>query len=236
MADQSTSLERVQPALIPLPPKARAFVDTLQQRWNALPARKRTMLGGSVFFIAAMCALMLWWSGRTDWRVLFNGLGVRDMQQVEQQLGAAGITYQMSPDGAALQVPAEQVAKARMAIAAKGMPSSGRMGFEIFDKPNWVGSEFDERVNYQRALEGELEHTIETIDAIDSARVHLVMPKQSYFTAEQHPATASVVLKLRKASLEREQVASIRSLVAGAVENLNPELDAGGCRWASRPE
>ncbi|MBS1815897.1 MAG: flagellar M-ring protein FliF [Acidobacteria bacterium] len=233
MADQTTtSLERVPSTLLPLPPKARAFVDVVSQRWNALQPRKRTMLIGTLFIIAGISALMMWWSSRTDWRVLFNGLGSRDLQQVEQQLGSAGISYQLTADGGGLQVPAEQLDKARMAIATKGMPSSGRLGFELFDKPNWVGSEFDERVNYQRALEGELEHTIETIDAVASARVHLVLPKESYFTAEEHAATASVVLKLRRASLPREQAASIRSLIAGAVENLHPEqvtlVDADG--------
>ena len=84
----------------------------------------------------------------------------------------------MTPDGTGIQVPSELVDKARMEVAAKGMPQSGRLGFELFDKPNWVGSEFDERVNYQRALEGELEHTIATLEVVRSARVHLVLPSR----------------------------------------------------------
>jgi len=106
------------------------------------------------------------------------------------------------------------------------------MGFELFDKPNWVGSEFDEKVNYQRALEGELEHTIATIGSVRSARVHLVLPKESLFTSEQQAAKASVVLKLKRSTLGREEVESIRNLVAGAVEGLTPEqvtlVDADG--------
>ncbi len=82
-------------------------------------------------------------------------------------------------DGAGVQVPADMLDKARMEVAAKGMPQTGRLGFELFDKPNWVGSEFDERVNYQRALEGELEHTIGTLGVVKSARVHLVLPQPS---------------------------------------------------------
>ncbi len=124
------------------------------------------------------------------------------------------------------------VDKARMEVAAKGMPQSGRMGFELFDKPNWVGSEFDEKVNYQRAMEGELEHTIGTLGAVRSARVHLVLPKETMFAGEPHEAKASVVLKLKRASLPAEQAESIRNLVAGAVENLNAEqvtlVDADG--------
>ena len=84
---------------------------------------------------------------------------------------------------AALRCRRSMLDKARMEVAAKGMPQTGRLGFELFDKPNWVGSEFDERVNYQRALEGELEHTIGTLAAVRSARVHLVLPQQSLFSA-----------------------------------------------------
>lgn len=233
MAEESkTSIERVTPPLIPLPPRARLVTDAFVQRWKMLPSRQRNTLVGTLLLIAGISIFVLWWSSRPDWRTLFSGLDARDLQQVEQQLAGAGISYQPAPDGVGLQVPAEQVDKARMAVAAKGMPGSGRLGFEIFDKPNWVGSEFDERVNYQRALEGELEHTIETIDVVDKARVHLVLPQQSYFAAENHPATASVVLKLRRPVLSREQTSAIRGLVAGAVENLHPDqvtlVDADG--------
>jgi flagellar M-ring protein FliF len=118
-----------------------------------------------------------------------------------------------------------------MAIAAKGLPSSGRMGFEIFDKPNWVGSEFDERVNYQRALEGELEHAIESLGSVQQARVNVVLPHDSLFTDDQRNAKASVVLKLRH-SLSDQEAQSIRSLVAGAVDTLKPDqvtlVDADG--------
>lgn len=199
------------------------MLETLRVRYATLQPRQRTMLIAGFFALASLSAAMTWWSGRTDWRPLFNGLEARDVQQVEQQLATAGIAYQPTPDGAGVEVPSEQMDKARMAVAAKGMPGSGRMGFELFDKPNWVGSEFDEKVNYQRALEGELEHTIETLGVVRSARVHLTLPKQSLFAAEEHPATASVVLKMRKSSISREQADSIRSLVAGAVENLHPE-------------
>jgi flagellar M-ring protein FliF len=123
----------------------------------------------SLLMVAALCAGMMWYTGRTDWRVLFSGLDAKDTQQVAQELTAAGIPYQMTEDGSGIEVGADQVDKARMEVATKGMPQSGRMGFELFDKPNWVGSEFDEKVNYQRAMEGELEHTIGTIAAVRSS-------------------------------------------------------------------
>ena len=212
--------------------KALAMVDGLRQRVMALPAGKRTWLIASVAFLAAVCAGMMWYAGRTDWRVLFSGLDGKDVQQVSQELAAAGIPFETTVDGGGVQVPAEMLDKARMEVAAKGMPQTGRLGFELFDKPNWVGSEFDEKVNYQRALEGELEHTIGTLGVVRSARVHLVLPQPSLFAAQEKVAKASVVLKLKRAVLDQEQMDSIRSLVAGAVENLAPEqvtlVDADG--------
>jgi flagellar M-ring protein FliF len=212
--------------------KVLAMWSTMRQRLMAMPAQKRTWLIASAVFLAAMCAGMIWFAERPDWRVLFSGLDGKDAQQVAQELAAAGIPYQTTTDGAGVQVPADMLDKARMEVAAKGMPQTGRLGFELFDKPNWVGSEFDEHVNYQRALEGELEHTIATLGVVKSARVHLVLPQASLFAAEEKVAKASVVLKLKRAALDPEQADAIRSLVAGSVENLNVDqvtlVDADG--------
>ncbi|WP_158944150.1 flagellar basal-body MS-ring/collar protein FliF [Granulicella sp. S190] len=217
----SSPLERMQ-----------AMASALSERLKVMPAAKRTWLIAAGVFLAAMCAGMIWFAGRPDWRVLFNGLDAKDVQQVSQELAAAGIPYETTADGAGVQVPADMLDKARMEVAAKGMPQTGRLGFELFDKPNWVGSEFDERVNYQRALEGELEHTIGTLGVVKSARVHLVLPQPSLFTAEEKVAKASVVLKLKRAALDPEQADAIRSLVAGSVENLSADqvtlVDADG--------
>jgi flagellar M-ring protein FliF len=212
--------------------KALAMAAAMRERLMAMPAGKRTWLIASGVFLAAMCAGMVWFAGRPDWRVLFSGLDGKDVQQVSQELSAAGIPYETTSDGAGVQVPADMLDKARMEVAAKGMPQTGRLGFELFDKPNWVGSEFDERVNYQRALEGELEHTIGTLGVVKSARVHLVLPQASLFAAEEKVAKASVVLKLKRASVDPEQADAIRSLVAGSVENLSVDqvtlVDADG--------
>lgn len=237
-AEQTTEIQRpakdIRAAGGTTPPMQRVIdaASILRQRFIALPPSKRTWLIALAMFLAAMCGAMVWYAGRQDWRILFSGLDGKDVQQISQELAAAGVQYQLTPDNAGIQVPAEMLDKARMEVAAKGMPQSGRLGFEIFDKPNWVGSEFDEKVNYQRALEGELEHTIETLSAVQSARVHLVLPHQSLFMAEERAAKASVVLKLRRSSLAEEQADSIRSLVAGAVDNLSPDnvtlVDADG--------
>jgi flagellar M-ring protein FliF len=149
-----------------------------------------------------------------------------------QQLTTAGIAFDVSPDGSTLRVPSQNLDKARLATTAKGAPKSGRMGFELFDNPNWMGSEFDEKVNYQRALEGELEHTVATLASVRSARVHLVLSHESLFTTEQRDAKASVVLRLRHRTISGDEAEAIANLVASAVDDLRPEnvvlVDAEG--------
>jgi flagellar M-ring protein FliF len=201
------------------------------------PARKKWLAGASAFLLACILALG-WYATRTDWRTLYAGLDPEDAREMASELTAANIPYDVSPDGSALRVSSDFLDKARLVTTAKGGPHSGRMGFELFDKPNWVGSEFDEKVNYQRALEGELEHTIDTLSDVASSRVHLVMPHDSLFSDEQRDAKASVVLTLRRRSLSDDEAASIRNLVASAVDDLRPEnvtlVDSSGRQLGRR--
>ena len=238
MADQknqavATELTRTEAVVVGGPgSRVVTMVRQVRVRVMALPAKRRNLMLGGALFVAAGLAGLAWFWQRPDWRVLFSGLDGKDVQTVSSELAAAGIPFQASSDGSGIQVPADMLDKARMEVAAKGMPQTGRLGFELFDKPNWVGSEFDERVNYQRALEGELEHTIGTLGVVRSARVHLVLPQQSLFAGQEKVAKASVVLKLRRSAINSEQTEAIRSLVAGAVENLGTEnvtlVDAEG--------
>ena len=199
-----------------------AGMQTAQRRWAVIAAALTA--GGTAFF--------LWWILRTEWRVLYAGLDSDDARQMAQTLSLAQIPYEVTSDGTGLRVPAPQLDKARLATAAKGGVKSGRMGFELFDRPNWVGSEFDEQVNYQRALEGELEHTVASLSDVASARVHLVLPHDSMFREQERPAKASVLLKLRHRSLADGEPEAIRNLVASAVDGLTPEqvvlMDAAG--------
>ena len=116
---------------------------------------------------------------------------------MSHRLSEKNIPYELASDGTSILVPADQLDKARLDLAAEGMPQTGRMGFELFDKPNWAGSDFAEKVNYQRALEGELERTIQTLGEIEAVRVHLVLPQESLFTEQEREAKASVVIKLK---------------------------------------
>ena len=209
-----------------------AVWEQTKTQWVAMtPAQRRgSVIAGSL--LSVVLAFLLWNGFRTDWRTLYMNLDPEDARQIGQVLSQAQISFETTADGAGIRVPAAQLDKARLATAAKGGIKNGRLGFEIFDKPNWVGSEFDEQVNYQRALEGELEHTVGTLTDVESARVHLALPHESLFRERERPAKASVVLKLRHHSLAEGEPDAIRNLVASAVDGLTAEnvalVDASG--------
>lgn len=213
--------------------KAKALATEVHGRLlKSTTPRQRLWMGVALAIFVAVTAGLLWMSSRVEWRTLYTDLDPKDAQQAALELAAEKIPYQFDADGTQLRVPADVLDKARLGLAAKGLPQSGRLGFEIFDKPNWVGSEFDERVNYQRALEGELEHTIKSMGSIQSARVHLVLPHDSLFANAERSAKASVIIKLTRRSLSDTESDSIRTLVASAVDGLDPDhvtlVDADG--------
>jgi flagellar M-ring protein FliF len=191
-------------------------------RWRAQEPEGRFRMVLSILLVMCCFAGLIWYACRPDWRTLYAGLDSDDARQMAQQLTTAAIPFDVSPDGSLLRVSAENLDKARLATTAKGGPRTGRMGFELFDQPNWMGSEFDEKVNYQRALEGELEHTIATIASVQAARVHLVLPHDSLFTADEREAKASVVLRLRHRTISGDEAEGIANLVASAVDGLIP--------------
>jgi flagellar M-ring protein FliF len=158
-----------------------------------------------------------------DYKPLMTGMEPADAQALTSRLAAKSIPFQVSPDGKTVNVPADKLDSSRLEVASEGMPHSGRLGFELFDKLNWGQTEFDEKVNYQRALEGELERTIQTLRDVESARVHLVMPPDSVFLDREREAKASVILRLRSGQLSEETQKSIASLVSGAVDKLSTQ-------------
>lgn len=201
-------------------------------RFRALsPAERKRLLTPAGLLVACVLGLM-WYGSRPDWQTLYGGLDSSDERAMAAELTSAHIPFEISHDGSTIQVQAPDLAKARLAVTANGGPESGQMGFEIFDKPNWIGSEFDEHVNYQRALEGQLAHTIDSLRDVESSEVNLVMPHDSLFAADQRDAKASVVLTLRSHTLTDSEATAIRNLVAASVDDLKPQnvtlLDAAG--------
>jgi flagellar M-ring protein FliF len=204
------------------PVSASQLMDRVKVFWNGLRRQQRIYLGVGLAITFGVLIFLVKMITTPDYKPLMKGLEAADAQTISAQLAAKKIPYLVSPDGASISVPADQVDAARLEVASHDTPHSGRIGFEIFDKVSWGQTEFDEKVNYQRALEGELERTIQTISNVKSARVHLVMATDSVFIDRERGAKASVTLRLRGGSLSREELSSISRLVAGAVDELKP--------------
>jgi flagellar M-ring protein FliF len=190
---------------------------------KGLSPKQMLLLAGSILLVGGTIYGFVWLLGRGDYKTLYSGMAPADAQNLAQRLASQNILYQISTDGTAVLVPSDQLEKARLEVASQGPIASGRMGFELFDKPNWSGSDFSEKVNYQRALEAELERTIQTMSGVDSVRVHLVLPRESLFTDREHPAKAAVVLKLRGARLSEQVRGSVANLVSSAWDDLSPQ-------------
>ncbi len=164
------------------------------------------------------------WRHDSNFRALYRGMASEDAAQAVQKLKEGNVEYRLEDDGNTIMVPTDKASEARLLLAREGLPKSGRIGFELFDKTNFATTDFAEQVNYRRALEGELERTIASLAEIEKARVHLTFPKDSVFVESRQPAKASVLLNLRRAaSLAPENVAAIAHLVASAVEGLSPQ-------------
>jgi len=189
---------------------------------RGLTATQKIMLAGTLVIVGVVLYAFVRLFGAADYKNLYTGLDPADTQKIIQRLAAESVSYQVASDGTSIEVPADKLDRIRVEMASQNLPHTGRIGFELFDKPNWSSSDFSEKVNYQRALEAELERTIETMDTVESARVHLVLPHESLFTSEERPAKAAVVVKLRTQRNADETVNAIANLVASAWENLSP--------------
>src|SRR5215813_14214477 len=162
------------------------------------------------------------WAGTPTWVPAFPGVPLESVSQITDKLDQAGVKYKLERGGSDIMVAESNLAKARVALAKNGMPTTGRPGLELFDQPSWGMTDFTQRVNYRRALEGELERTINQMAGIDKAQVHLVLHETDTFGAEDKPTEASVVLKL-KGEADPETVKGIAHLVASSVEGLTSE-------------
>jgi flagellar M-ring protein FliF len=190
---------------------------------NLGPARLLTL----VLIMAGTIAFFYYLSNKVnqpEMGLLFSDLDLKDSGAIVQKLDGLNVPYELRANGSQVLVPVDQVMKLRMSMAEQGLPQGGSVGYEIFDKTDQFGpSQFVENINQLRALEGELERTIDSLDLIQSARVHLVLPQRELFSRDRQEASASIVLKLRGAQkLSSGQVAAIQHLVAAAVPSLNP--------------
>ena len=173
------------------------------------------------------------WRKEGDFHPLFTGLAPEDAAGIVQKLKESGVEYRLPEGGGSVLVPSAKVNDLRLTMASAGLPKTGRIGYELFDKVNLGATEFTEHINYRRALEGELERTIMALAEVEQARVHLTFPKESVFTEAQQPAKASVLVRIRPgARLAPQNVLAVTHLVGSAVEGLSPDavsvLDMNG--------
>jgi len=189
------------------------------------------MIGAS-FVVAALAALWLW-SRTPDYGVLYSNLSDRDGGAIIASLQQMNIPYKFAAGGGALLVESSKVPEARLRLASQGLPKGGSVGFELMDNQKFGTSQFAEQVNYQRALEGELARSINSISAVETARVHLALPKPSLFVRDQKKPSASVILSLHRGrSIDEGQVSAIVHLISSSVPELSAKsitvVDQGG--------
>ncbi|MBS1254114.1 MAG: Flagellar M-ring protein [Anaerolineales bacterium] len=195
--------------------------------WDGMNRRQRLLI--SALGLGSLLALLLFviWAGRPNYTTAYTGLSEEDAAEIVDILQKQGVAYQLTGDGTTIQVPAQDLNKVRLDVARQGLPRGGTVGFELFDQGglgNLGMTEFSQRVNYQRALEGELARTIGALDGVEQARVHLVIPEEALFTENQAKPTASVMLKLQPGrSLREDQIWGIGNLVASSVEGLEAD-------------
>jgi flagellar M-ring protein FliF len=206
---------------------------------NLTTRQRITILVAAIAVCGGLYSL-LQWKKETDFRPLFTGVSAEDAAGIVQKLKESGVEYRLPEAGGSVLVPSARLAELRLAMASIGLPKSGRIGFELFDKVNLGATEFTEHINYRRALEGELERTVMALAEVDTARVHLTFPKDSVFLEAQQPAKASVLVRIKPgARLAPQNVIAITHLVASAVEGLAPDavslLDMNG-NLLSRPK
>ena len=200
------------------------FLSSLGALWKELGLNQRVSLSLAALTVIGCLVAITLWSRRPDMQLLYGRLSEKDAAAIISQLQTQGIPHKVSAGGGTVYVPSDQVYRLRMELAAKGIPSGDGVGFEIFDKGQFGLSDFVQRTNYLRALQGELARTISQLDGVRSARVMIVQPENRLLLTDQNiKPTASVFIELSTSRLENDAVNSIRHLVANAVQGLQPD-------------
>ena len=204
--------------------KSKNLYGSLLGIFNKLSMQQRLMIAGIAVVTFVLLGFIFFIFNEPTYSTLYSNLSQEDASQVVNYLSAEKVPYKIIGNGTTITVPKDKIYKVRLDLASKGVPSSGVVGYEIFDHNTMGMSEFMQKINYKRALEGELSRTITEQDGIKSARVHIVIPTKSIFKDEEKKPTASVVLKLTSRNTpSKSSITAIENLVAGSVEGLTPE-------------
>jgi len=205
----------------------------LLEPFLALPPSRRWLVGGVTAAAIVAFVVLVLVANKTEYKPLFANLTNEDAGEIVTKLKEQKVPYQIAPDGKAIMVPADKVYDLRLALASEGLPQGGGVGYEIFDRKNFGMTEFVQKLNYQRALQGELARTISQLSGVEHARVHLAIPEKSLFKENEKLPTASIFLKLKGArSLRDNEVQGIVHLVASSIEGMDADhvtvLDSKG--------
>src|SRR5882672_920313 len=201
---------------------------TIVQNIKAFLARYSLQQKLAMVFAAGLVIVLTWtmvyFVNKVSYQVLYSDVDPAEAQSIVTKLQGMQVPYELSEDGRTIRVASEKLSEVRIQLASEGLPESGRIGFEIFDRTNFGVTNFQEQVNYQRALEGELVRSILTLKEVAAARVHLVMAKESLYESADDQTKASVILKLKSGkALPAANVQGIVNLVASAVKGLSPD-------------
>jgi flagellar M-ring protein FliF len=195
------------------------YLQKFHEYSRTLTLPQKISYGGGIIVLLLSLAFLVYFNNRTDYAPLYSGLSQSDMGEIAQALKAKKISYRLSPGS--IEVPKEQIYETRLTLASDGIPKGSGMGFEIFDQQRLGSTEFVQKINYQRALQGELARTINGMSEVLESRVHLVMPEESLFKEDLKPPSAAVVLKLRSgAKMGDKELQGIVHLVAATVRGL----------------
>ncbi len=208
-------------------------MDEIRRLLASLSIKQRITISAAAIAVIAVIVMASRWTHERDFKPLYRNLSAEDAGVVVAKVHENGSEYRLADSGSTVLVPSAKVDDLRLQLAAAGIPKTGRIGYELFDKTNLGATDFTEQVNFHRALEGELERSIMGLSEVEQARVHLTFPKDSIFVEQREPAKASVLVKLRYgAKLTPQNVIAICNLTASAVEGLLPEavsvLDMNG--------
>lgn len=196
-------------------------LEQVKEIWNKLPMSGRISTIGAAVATLAVIGALVYYGTQPDYGVLFSDLKAEDAQTIVEKLKAANVPYSLTSGGGTILVPHEKITELRLQMAGEGVISGGHVGFDLFDKTNFGATDFAQQVNYRRAIEGELAKTLEGMEEVEGARVHITPKKESVFTEKEEGAKASVMLRVKQGKeLSPERTEAIVSLVSSSVEGL----------------
>ncbi|WP_066261277.1 flagellar basal-body MS-ring/collar protein FliF [Hydrogenophaga flava] len=225
-----------------------AEMDLAPENRNALSAglsrldrAQKIKMGLGAFGLLAIAIALFFMGRQPDWKVLYNNLGDKDGGAIIAQLTTMNVPYKYTEGGGAIMVPADKVHDTRLRLASQGLPKGSVSGFELMEANRFGMTQFQERLTFQRGLEGELTRSIQSLSSVQAARVHLALPNQNGFFREQQKPSASVLLTLHPGhTLDKAQIAGIVHLVASSVPELNPKavsvVDDAGTLLSATPD